>query len=94
MAPMCFSDLGLGVATCADVSEGDLLGVLVLVRTGFLASIVTSVVSNANVVFLHVRGRNAIDPFAGGLFLGVVAAAAVTGSAAATIAFVGSVGSV
>ena len=54
VAAMCLSNLGLGVAAGTDVGEGDLLGVLVLVRTGFFASIITSVVSDTDIVILHV----------------------------------------
>ena len=59
MAPVCFSGLGLGVAARANVGEGDLLGG------------VTCIVSDADVVVLHVRSRDAVDAFAGVLLLGV-----------------------
>ena len=92
VAPMCFSDLGLGVAAGADVSEGDLFGVLVLVGRGFLASCVAGVEPNTDVVILHVGSWDPVDAFAGGLFLGV--AIAVAGSATATVASAGGAGGV
>ena len=50
MAPVGLSGFGLGVAARADVSEGDILGVFVLVGGGLLASVVAGIVSNTNTI--------------------------------------------
>ena len=84
MATMCFSSLGLGVAAGADVGEGDLFGVLVLVGRGLLASRVAGVVTDTDVVILNIGGRDPVDALAGGLLLGITV---VTGPTAAVVAF-------
>ena len=94
VASMRLTGLGLGVATCTDVSKRDLLGVLVLVRGGLLAGRVAGVVANANVVFLHVGSGNSIDALAGVLLLWSCARATVACSTATAVAVAGSTGSV
>ena len=94
MAPMCFSDLGFGMAASADVGEGDLFGVFILMGPGLFARCVTGVEANTNIVVLHVGGWDPIDALAGGLLLGIAATAAIAGARASAVALAGGARSV